>query len=139
MHFIRKINHDHVLEMQYYSTDDQVADIFTKALTEAKFTKLRFMVGVQEVVTKGGQALMPPSPIVSYLYILQSYPKFFFRGGCQDIPTHKKQLSITWRSVELGKVCFFTMYFCNLQSESHDMFQTWSGLTVHSLVGISDT
>eukprot|EP00253_Pinus_taeda_P035259 PITA_35259 len=54
MHFIRKLIHDHVLEVKYYSTDDQVPDIFTKALTEAKFTKLRFMVGVQEVVTKGG-------------------------------------------------------------------------------------
>eukprot|EP00253_Pinus_taeda_P011050 PITA_11050 len=54
MHFIRKLIHDHVLEVQYCSTDDQVADIFTKSLTEAKFTKLRFMVGVQEVVTKGG-------------------------------------------------------------------------------------
>eukprot|EP00253_Pinus_taeda_P025760 PITA_25760 len=40
MHFIRKIIHDHVLEAQYCSTDDQVADIFTNALTEAKFTKL---------------------------------------------------------------------------------------------------
>eukprot|EP00253_Pinus_taeda_P020115 PITA_20115 len=54
LHFIRKLIHDHVLEVQYCSTDDQVADIFTKALTEAKFTELRFMVGVQEVVTKGG-------------------------------------------------------------------------------------
>eukprot|EP00253_Pinus_taeda_P019063 PITA_19063 len=54
MHFIRKLIHDHVLEVQYCSTDDQVADIFKKALTEAKFTKIRFMVGVQEVVTKGG-------------------------------------------------------------------------------------
>eukprot|EP00253_Pinus_taeda_P008972 PITA_08972 len=54
MHFIRKLIHDHVLEVQYCSTDDQVADIFTKALTEAKFTKLRYMRGVQEVVTKGG-------------------------------------------------------------------------------------
>eukprot|EP00253_Pinus_taeda_P004002 PITA_04002 len=53
MHFIRKLIHDHVLEVQYYSIDDQVVDIFTKALTEAKFTKLQFMVGVQEVVTKG--------------------------------------------------------------------------------------
>eukprot|EP00253_Pinus_taeda_P018606 PITA_18606 len=40
MHFIRKIIHDHVVEVQYFSTDDQVADIFIKALTEAKFTKL---------------------------------------------------------------------------------------------------
>eukprot|EP00253_Pinus_taeda_P019154 PITA_19154 len=54
MHFIRKLIHDHVLEVQYFSTDDQVADIFTKALIEAKFTELQFMVGVQEVVTKGG-------------------------------------------------------------------------------------
>eukprot|EP00253_Pinus_taeda_P031088 PITA_31088 len=54
MHFIRKLIHDHVLEVQYCSTDDQVVDIFTKALTEAKFTKLRYMLGVQEVVTKGG-------------------------------------------------------------------------------------
>eukprot|EP00253_Pinus_taeda_P014360 PITA_14360 len=54
MHFIRKLIHDHVLEVQYCSTDDQVADIFTKALTEAKFTKLRYLLGVQEVVTKGG-------------------------------------------------------------------------------------
>eukprot|EP00253_Pinus_taeda_P024652 PITA_24652 len=54
MHFIRKLIHDHVLEVQYCSTDDQVADIFIKVLTEAKFTKLQFMVGVQEVVTKGG-------------------------------------------------------------------------------------
>jgi len=44
----------HVLELKYFSTNDQVADIFTKALTEAKFTKLQFMVGVEEVVTKGG-------------------------------------------------------------------------------------
>eukprot|EP00253_Pinus_taeda_P025371 PITA_25371 len=54
MHFIRKLIHDHVLEVQYCSTDDQVADIFPKALTEAKFTKLRYMLRVQEVVTKGG-------------------------------------------------------------------------------------
>eukprot|EP00253_Pinus_taeda_P004664 PITA_04664 len=54
MHFIRKLIHDHVLEVQYCSTDDQVVNIFTKALIEAKSTKLRFMVGVQEVVTKGG-------------------------------------------------------------------------------------
>eukprot|EP00253_Pinus_taeda_P006784 PITA_06784 len=45
MHFIRKLIHDHVLEVQYCSIDDQVADIFTKALIEAKFIKLRFMVG----------------------------------------------------------------------------------------------
>ena len=54
MHFIRKLINDHVLEVLYYLTKDQVADIFTKILTEAKFTKLQPMVGVQEVVIKGG-------------------------------------------------------------------------------------
>eukprot|EP00253_Pinus_taeda_P027551 PITA_27551 len=54
MYFIKNLIHDHVLEVKHCSTDDQIADIFTKALTEAKFTKLQFMVGVQEVVTKGG-------------------------------------------------------------------------------------
>eukprot|EP00253_Pinus_taeda_P020466 PITA_20466 len=42
VHFIKNFIHDHVLEVQYCSTDDQVGDIFTMALTEAKFTKLRF-------------------------------------------------------------------------------------------------
>eukprot|EP00253_Pinus_taeda_P027667 PITA_27667 len=40
MQFIRNLIHDHVLEVQYCSIDDQVANIFTKALTEAKFTKI---------------------------------------------------------------------------------------------------
>ena len=48
IHFIRKLIHDLVLEVQYFSTNDQVDDIFTKALTEAKFTKLRSMLGDQE-------------------------------------------------------------------------------------------
>ena len=54
MHFIRKLINDHVLEVLYCTTKDQVADIFTKTLTEAKLTKLHPMVGVQEVVIKGG-------------------------------------------------------------------------------------
>ena len=54
MHFIRKLINDHVLEVLYFLTEDQVADIFTKTLTEAKFTKLQPMVGVQQVVIKGG-------------------------------------------------------------------------------------
>ena len=48
IHFIRNLIHDRVLEVQYCPTNDQVVDIFTKALTEAKFTKLRSMLGVQE-------------------------------------------------------------------------------------------
>ena len=48
IHFIKKLIHDRVIEVQHCPTNDEVADIFTKALTEAKFTKLRSMLGVQE-------------------------------------------------------------------------------------------
>jgi hypothetical protein len=54
MHFIRKLINDHVLEVLYCLTEDQVVDIFTKTLTEVKFSKRWPMVGVQEVVIKGG-------------------------------------------------------------------------------------
>ena len=36
MHFIRNLVHDHVIEVLYCPIDNQVADIFTKSLTEAK-------------------------------------------------------------------------------------------------------
>ena len=54
MHFIRNLAHDSVIEVLYCPIDDQVADIFTKSLTEVKFSKLRSMLGVQECVLKGG-------------------------------------------------------------------------------------
>ena len=54
MHFIRNLVHDHVIEMLYFPTDDKVVDIFTKSLIEAKFSKIRSMLGVQECVLKGG-------------------------------------------------------------------------------------
>ena len=56
MHFIRNLVHDSVIEVLYFPTDDQVADIFTKSLTDAKFSKLQSMLGVQ-----GRQVIMPPS------------------------------------------------------------------------------
>ena len=61
MHFIKNIVHDRVLEVLFFPTDDQFADIFTKSLTEANFSKLRSMLGVQEFVIKGGYTLIPPS------------------------------------------------------------------------------
>ena len=45
MHFIRNLVHDCVLEVLFCPTDDQVVDIFTKSLIEAKFSKLRSMLG----------------------------------------------------------------------------------------------
>jgi hypothetical protein len=61
MHFIRNLIHDQVIEVFFCPIEDQVANIFTKSLTEAKFSKLQSMLGVQEVVIMGGQDLMPPS------------------------------------------------------------------------------
>ena len=54
MHFIRNIVHDCVPKVLVFPTDDQVVDIFTKSLTEAKFSKLWSTLGVQECVLKGG-------------------------------------------------------------------------------------
>ena len=48
IHFIRKLIHGRVLDVQYCSTNDEVVDIFTKALTKVKFTNLRSMIRVQE-------------------------------------------------------------------------------------------
>ena len=54
MHFIKNLIRDQVIEVLFFPIEDQVADIFTKSLTEAKFSKLWSMLGVQEVVIKEG-------------------------------------------------------------------------------------
>jgi hypothetical protein len=54
MHFIINIIHDQVIEVLFFPAEDQVVDILTKSLTEVKFSKLQSMLGVQEVVIKGG-------------------------------------------------------------------------------------
>jgi hypothetical protein len=54
MHFIRKLIHDQVIEVLFFPTEYQVADIFKKSLTEEKFSKIRSMLGVQEAVIKDG-------------------------------------------------------------------------------------
>ena len=53
MHFIKNLVHDSVIKFLYFPIDDQVVDIFTKSLIEAKFSKLWSMLGVQECVLKG--------------------------------------------------------------------------------------
>jgi hypothetical protein len=54
MHFIENLIHDQVIEVLFFPTEDQVTDIFTKSLIEAKFSKLQSMFGVHEVFIKGG-------------------------------------------------------------------------------------
>jgi hypothetical protein len=53
MQFIINLIQDQVSKVLFFPTEDQVVDIFTNSLTEDKFSKLRSMLGVQEVVIKG--------------------------------------------------------------------------------------
>ena len=46
-HFIRELVASNVMELLYINTEDQPADMFIKALTEAKFYKFHSMLGVE--------------------------------------------------------------------------------------------
>nr|KYP44120.1 Copia protein [Cajanus cajan] len=48
-HFIREVETTKQIQLEYCSTEDQVADIFTKALPRTKFEQLRTMLGVIEI------------------------------------------------------------------------------------------
>nr|KYP66228.1 Copia protein [Cajanus cajan] len=51
-HFIREAETTKQIQFEYCSTEDQVADIFTKALPRAKVEQLRTMLGVTEICIK---------------------------------------------------------------------------------------
>ena len=53
-HFIRDAIEDGEVELKFCKSEDQVADIFTKALPKDKFNYFREMLGVQEQHIKGG-------------------------------------------------------------------------------------
>ena len=46
MHYIKESVHDRTIILQYFPTDEQIADIFTKRFSEKKFTYLRSLLGV---------------------------------------------------------------------------------------------
>ena len=46
IHYIRELVHDMTITLQYYPTDEQIADIFTKIFSENKFTYLCSLLGV---------------------------------------------------------------------------------------------
>ena len=48
-HFIREVVEDEEIQLKYIKTEEQVADIFTKALPKDKFHFLREMMGVQQM------------------------------------------------------------------------------------------
>ena len=51
-HFIREAEANKEIELKHCKTEEQVADIFTKALPRGKFELLRDMIGVTEMCTK---------------------------------------------------------------------------------------
>ena len=53
-HFIRELFQKQEIELIYCSTEEQVADIFTKALAKIKFCKFREMLGIHPNCNYGG-------------------------------------------------------------------------------------
>ncbi|PON60182.1 hypothetical protein PanWU01x14_155070 [Parasponia andersonii] len=51
-HFIRKAEANKEIELKHCKTEEQLADIFTKALLRGKFKLLRDMIGGTEIRTK---------------------------------------------------------------------------------------
>ena len=47
-HFIREVVENNEIELKYCKTDEQIVDIFTKALPKEKFLYLSEMLGVQQ-------------------------------------------------------------------------------------------
>jgi hypothetical protein len=47
-HYLRNLVQEKVVSLVYYKNNDHIDDIFTKALSESKFVKLRSMLGLQE-------------------------------------------------------------------------------------------
>ena len=46
MHYIKELVHDRTIILQYFPTDEHIADIFTKRFSKNKFTYLRSLFGV---------------------------------------------------------------------------------------------
>jgi hypothetical protein len=64
-HYLRKLVHEDVVSLEYCRTKDQVVDIFTKLLVEARFIKLHTFLRLQEDAIMGecsGDVISPPEP-----------------------------------------------------------------------------
>ncbi|KAI5323418.1 hypothetical protein L3X38_032490 [Prunus dulcis] len=49
-HFLREVSKNKEVELKYCKTDEQIADIFTKALPRPKFERLLSMLGVTQML-----------------------------------------------------------------------------------------
>ena len=46
MHYIRGLVHDGVIDLQYFPSSEQVADIFTKVFSERIFNNIKYLIGI---------------------------------------------------------------------------------------------
>ena len=56
-HAIRQMQQEGEVEIQYCSTDDQLADIFTKSLPKVRFETLRRLLRMHSLCTMGVENL----------------------------------------------------------------------------------
>ena len=54
VHYIRDLVQENIVNLQFCPSEDQIVDIFTKSMLEAKFLKLWSMLGMIELNIKGG-------------------------------------------------------------------------------------
>ena len=52
MHYIRELVHDGTIALLYYASSEQVADIFTKVLSEKTFSIIKSLLGISYHVVK---------------------------------------------------------------------------------------
>ena len=70
-HFIRDVVEEKEVEMKYVRTQNQVADIFTKALSKEKFIYFRDLMGIQE------QPLKASVKMWCLFFLISKLCKFF--------------------------------------------------------------
>jgi hypothetical protein len=83
MKFVRNLIHGRVIEVLFFPIKNQVVEFFIKSLIEVKFSKLLSMLGVEEVVIKGGYTLIPPSFSYCVSFVNPSIlSQVFIKGAC---------------------------------------------------------
>lgn len=53
-HFVRGLVADGVIQLEHCNTEDQLADVLTKPLTIQKHVKMRSLLGVCDLQSRGG-------------------------------------------------------------------------------------
>jgi hypothetical protein len=76
-HYLRQLVHENIVSLVYCRTDDQVVDIFTKPLSEARFIKLPYDAWASGSCNYGGCPTDVISPPES--------PESCVDGGCWNI------------------------------------------------------